>query len=75
MIAPSFIAARCWRSITFRSPVTVMKMSAYRRRLDHRHHLEAVHQRFERADRIDLGDDDVSAHALARIATPRPHQP
>jgi hypothetical protein len=29
----------------------------------HRHDLEAVHDRFERLHRVDLGDDDLSAHA------------
>ena len=32
--------------------------------LGHRHHLEAIHDRLERAHRLDLGDDDVGAQAL-----------
>ena len=40
----------------------------------HRHHLEAVHRRLERAHRIDLGDDHVRAHAACarRDAAPDP---
>ncbi len=37
---------------------------AHLRRPGHRHHLEAVHDRLERAQGLDLGDDDVGAHAL-----------
>ena len=34
------------------------------RRVCHRHDIEAVHDRFDRADRIDLGDDDSCAEAF-----------
>ena len=30
----------------------------------HRHHTEAVHHGFQRAQRIDFGDDDVGAHTF-----------
>ena len=42
--------------------------------LGHRHHHEAVHRRFERLTRIDLGDYDVRAEALGarRDATSAP---
>ena len=44
------------------------------RGLAHRHHLEAVHQRLERAHRVDLGDDHVRAESLGphRDAAPDP---
>ena len=35
-----------------------------RRGLLHRHDAEAIHVRFERAQRVDFGHDDVGAHAL-----------
>ena len=40
------------------------------RGVGHRHDLEAVHQRLERAHRVDLGHDHVRPRPLARIATP-----
>ena len=48
-------------------PVAVMKMSA---RLDdvlERLDLVALHRRLQRADRIDLGDDDAAALAAQRL--------
>ena len=33
----------------------------------HRHHPEAVHHRFQRPQRIDLGDDDLRAHAARAL--------
>ena len=33
-------------------------------RLQHRHDTEAVHDRLQRLERVDLGDNDVGAHAL-----------
>ena len=36
---------------------------AERRGLRHRHHAEPVHRRLQRADRVDLGDDHLRAHA------------
>ena len=33
-------------------------------RLQHRHDAEAVHDRLQRLERVDFGDDDVGAHAL-----------
>src|SRR5258708_5812785 len=41
---------------------------AHLRRLCHRHHAKAVHQRFYAFDGIDFGHDDVGAHAA------RPHR-
>ena len=46
------------------SPVAVMKMSPIARGLGHRHHPEAVHDRFQRLQRVDLGDDHVAAQPL-----------
>ena len=40
-------------------------------RLRHRQHLEAVHDGLERLQRVDLGDDHVRAHALARASRRR----
>ncbi len=35
-----------------------------------RRHLVAVHRRLQRADRVDLGDDDPGALAAQRLGTP-----
>jgi len=41
----------------------------------HGHYPEAVHSRFDALHRVDFGDDHVAPRPLARMATPRPHQP
>ena len=48
-------------------PVAVTKMSAVGAALFQRLHLEAVHRRLQRADRVDLGDDDARAGAAQRL--------
>ena len=63
MIAPSRIASKCSRRKTLTLPVAVMNSSPQRGRLAGGHHLEAVHQRLEGADRVDLDDRDVRAVA------------
>ena len=51
-----------------------MKMSPIWAAWSHRKHLVALHQRLERAHRIDLGDDDVRAESAGphRDAAPDP---
>lgn len=39
------------------------------------HYLEALHSRFERAQRVNLADDHRGAKPLARSAIPLPVQP
>ena len=48
-------------------PVAVMTMSAQPMRLFDRLDLEAVHQRLQRVDRVDLGDRDAGALRLERL--------
>ena len=64
MIAPSRIASKCSRRKTLRLPVAVTNSSPQARGLAVGHDREAVHQRLERADRIDLDDRDVGAVAV-----------
>ena len=65
MIAPSFMFSKSGVSMTLMSPVTVIQTSAFLGGLDGRHHAVAVHDGLERAQRIDLADDDVGAHSLS----------
>ena len=51
----------------FRLPVAVMKMSAVSTHVVERLDLVAFHRRLQRADRIDLGDDDAAALAAQRL--------
>ena len=48
-------------------PVAVMKMSADSTTSLERAHLEALHRRLQRADRVDLGDDHACALAAERL--------
>ena len=57
----------CSAVITSRLPVAVMKMSAVDDDVVEREHLVAVHRRLQRADRVDLGDDDARALAAQRL--------
>jgi hypothetical protein len=52
--------------ITSLLPVVVMKMSASRPHVFQRHHLETVHGRLQRADRVDFGHLDAGAGAAQR---------
>ena len=66
-IAWCFIRAMCSAVMMSLLPVAVMKMSA---RLDdvlERGDLVAVHRGLQRADRVDLGDDDAGALAAQRL--------
>ena len=66
-IALSFMRAMCSAVMMSKLPVAVTKMSA---RLDdvlERRHLVALHRRLQRADRVDLGDDDAAALAAQRL--------
>ena len=64
MIAPLFMPSKWCASSTLMSPVEVMKMSPRRGGFGHRHDTEAVHDRFQRLQRVNLGDDDVGAQPL-----------
>ena len=62
-IAPSFMAAKC----CLRDDVLVAGDGAEEVAdlggFSHRHHTEAVHDRFERVQRVHFGDNDLRAHA------------
>ena len=70
-MAPSFMTSKCSLRITWMSPVTVTKMSPMRRGLRHGHDPEAVHDRFEGPQRVDLQHDHVGAVSLG----PHGHAP
>ena len=48
-------------------PVVVMNRSAVLHDVVEPDHLQAVHRRLQRADRVDLGDDDPGALAAQRL--------
>ena len=66
-IALSFIFAMCSTVMMLWLPVAVMKMSARSSTFVERVDLVAFHRRLQRADRIDLGDDDAAALAAQRL--------
>ena len=66
-IAWCFIRCMCSTPTMSLLPVVVMTMSARSIGLLDRGHLEAVHQRLQRADRVDLGDDHPGALAAQRL--------
>ena len=66
-IALSFIFAMCSTVMMLWLPVAVMKMSARSSTFSMRVDLVAFHRRLQRADRIDLGDDDAAALAAQRL--------
>ena len=66
-IALSFIRAMCSTVMMLWLPVAVMKMSARSTHVLERVDLVAFHRRLQRADRIDLGDDDAAALAAQRL--------
>jgi hypothetical protein len=74
-IALCFIRAMCSAVMTFLLPVAVMKMSAVSRTSSSVGDLVAVHRRLQRADRVDLGDDDAGALAAQDSAQPLPTSP
>ena len=77
-IALSFIFAMSSTVMMSLLPVAVMKMSAVLHDLVERRDLIAFHRGLQRADRIDLRDDDARALALAapaRIPCPRRRSP
>ncbi len=41
----------------------------------HRHDPETIHHCFQSCQGVDLGHDDLCAHAARAEAKPRPHQP
>ena len=63
-MAPSFITSKCSRRSTWMSPVAVTKMSPMRAASAIGHDPEAVHDRLERAQRIDLEHHHVGAVPL-----------
>ena len=66
-IAWCFIAAMWSAMMMSLLPVAVMKMSALPTTSSSCDDLEAVHRRLQRADRVDLGDDDARALAAQRL--------
>ena len=67
MIAWYFIRCICSTVTTSLLPVAVMMMSASAMHLVEGGDLVAVHRRLQRADRVDLGDDDAGALAAQRL--------
>ena len=57
----------CSTVMMLKLPVAVMKMSALSTHVVDRHDLVAFHRRLQRADRVDLGDDDAAALAAQRL--------
>ena len=66
-IAWCFMRAMCSAVMMSLLPVAVMKMSALSTTSLQRGDLVAVHRRLQRADRVDLGDDDPGALAPQRL--------
>ena len=66
-IAWCFIRCICSTVTTSLLPVAVMMMSAVGEDLVEGGDLVAVHRRLQRADRVDLGDDDAGALAAQRL--------
>ena len=66
-IAWCFIRAMSAAMMMSLLPVAVMKMSAVSTTSSRRGDLVAVHRRLQRADRVDLGDDDAGALAAQRL--------
>ena len=66
-IALSFMRDMCSAVMTSKLPVAVMKMSAVSTTSSSAHDLVALHRRLQRADRVDLGDDDARALAAQRL--------
>ena len=66
-IAWCFIRAMCSAVMMSLLPVAVTKMSAVLDDVVERGDLVAVHRRLQRADRVDLGDDDPGALAAQRL--------
>ena len=66
-IALCFICAIASTVITFLLPVVVTKRSAVSTTSSSGRDLVALHRRLQRADRVDLGDDDARALAAQRL--------
>ena len=66
-IALCFIRAMCSAVMMSLLPVAVMKMSAVSTTSSSVSDLVALHRRLQRADRVDLGDDDARALAAQRL--------
>ena len=66
-MALCFIRAMCSAEMMSLLPVAVMKMSAVSSTSLEGGDLEALHRRLQRADRVDLGDDDAGALAPERL--------
>ena len=66
-IAWCFIRAMCSAVMMSLLPVAVMKMSARVEHVLEAGHLVALHRGLQRADRVDLGDDDAGALAAQRL--------
>ena len=66
-IAWCFIRAMSAAVMMSLLPVAVMKMSAVSTTSSRVGDLVAVHRRLQRADRVDLGDDDAGALAAQRL--------
>ena len=63
----------CSAVTTLKQPVAVTMMSACSTTRLHRGDLVAVHRRLQRADRVDLGDDDPGALASQRLGAALAH--
>ena len=74
-MALSFIFAMCSAVMMLKLPVVVMKMSALLEHVLERVDLEAFHRRLQRADRIDLADDDAAPWPRSACAQPLPTSP
>jgi hypothetical protein len=74
-IALCFILLMCSAVMMSLLPVAVMKMSASPITSSSGRDLVAVHQRLQRADRIDLGDDDAAPWPRSACAQPLPTSP
>ena len=57
------MSGKCFAAMACMLPVTRDEDVAFLGGLDHRHHAEAVHRGLEAADRVDLADDHLRAHA------------
>ena len=66
-IAPCFIRAMSAAMMMLKLPVAVTKMSAVSSNVLEPRDLVAVHRRLQRADRVDLGDDDARALTAQRL--------
>ena len=72
-IALFFICCMCSAVMTLKQPVVVTKMSAMLDDVLEAGDLVALHRGLQRADRVDLGDDDAGALAAQRLGAALAH--